>query len=419
MLDWLRKRLGLINRSTGPTYEEVLDSYSNGFSGIGRGRTDRDTAILNPALVRCASLISAVIAKLVTNGSMRVHDADGNIVDTPKSRRILTLFNESLDGIDDSSTTIEDLVVDYCLEGNSLAKLNFNTAGTINSIHRLDAFSAEVVRTSDGNFVYRATTALATGSDEIMETISARNIAHARFPMMQRSSGGGTISRSIRFSAAPITLINKAINIAILEEAGINEFYTRGQRSNLGIGYPEKLSADQQRELRNAYQQIQKTSSPFIVDQGATFTNIKNTASNADSLGLREFQVAEVSRIFGIPGPLLNQNTTSWGQGIAELAKLAWRFGLSQHTERFLAPYNFRLLGTGQRFKVDASDLLRGDVAAMARLLTAVKRSAQQDETMTVEEQRMFLGLPKTPISGVLREAVNDTMEPDAPMEEV
>ena len=233
---------------------------------------------------------------------------------------------------------------------------------------------------------------------------------------MQRSSGGKAASRRSRFAVAPIVLLNRAINIALMEEMAIREFYSSGQRANLGISYPEKISTEQQRELRSAFQSLQKTGAPVIVDSGATFTSIKNNASNPDSIGLREFQVAEVSRIFGIPGPLLNQNLTSWGQGIAELAKLAWRFGLDQHTQRFLAPFSFRLLGVGQRFRVDPSDLLRGDVSAMAQFLNSVKRSAQQDETMTVQEQRLAIGLPQEPIAGELREALietNETMETD------
>ena len=121
--------------------------------------------------------------------------------------------------------------------------------------------------------------------------------------------------------------------------------------------------------------------------------------------------MSEVSRIFGIPGPLLIQNLTSWGQGISQLAKLAWRFSLNQHCDRFLAPFSLRLLDSGQRFKVDASDLLRGDADEMARFLLAVKKDAQRSETMTVEEQRLFLGLPIKPVAGALQDATGNVIE--------
>ena len=321
----------------------------------------------------------------------------------------LELFSHSLDGYFDSITSIEDLVVDYVLDGNALAKINFNNAGGVTSIHRLSTQSAETFPTSSGGYVYRATPALSQKSG-MYETISPKQVAHCRFPLMYRSSEGVSTARQF-FAPSPVRLLHRALQIAIASDKAIRQYFVSGQRSNLGISYPDKISNEQMKDLRAAYTTLQKTGAPFVVDRDARFSNLDNSASNADSLSLREFQVAEVSRIFGIPGPLLNQNLTSWGQGIAELAKLAWRFGLSQHTERFLAPFSFRLLKPGERFKVDPSDLLRGDPEQMARFLMAVKRSAQQDETLTLEEQRVFCGYPTEPISGELREAMGTDID--------
>ena len=397
----------------GDIINSLLDAFSSGDAIIDAGGrvSNRDSALGYPALVRCATLMSSVIAQLVTNGSLRVIDLNGDIVDNQKARRALVLFNTSLDGITDAYTAIEDLVIDYALEGNALAKINFLPSGQVGTIQKLDVISSEINPTSDGNYVYRSTLSLALSKNLIYETIDPRNVAHSRLPIMQRTGGNNFSSRRSIFATSPVRMLNRALSIAIAGDKAIRDYYTRGQRSSLGISYKNKLSNDQMKDIRAAYVALQKTGAPFVVDRAATFTNIENSASDADSLNLREFQVAEVSRIYGIPGPLLNQNLTSWGQGIAQLAKLAWRFGLSQHTDRFLAPFSFRLLDNGQRFKVDASDLLRGDAADMARFLMAVKRDAQRDETMTVEEQRMFLGLPIKPVAGELRDSqMNDTM---------
>lgn len=384
-----------------------------GFADDADGRLSmRNAALGYPALVRCATLLSSVIAQLVTCGSMRVVNSEGAVVNSTNAKQALNLFSHSLDGYFDSLTSVEDLVVDYVLEGNAIAKINTNNRGGATSIVRMSSSSAETFPTSDGGFVYRATPALDAKSGTY-ETISPDYVAHCRLPLMFRHSSGISTSRQL-FAPSPIRLLNRALQIAIASDKAIRQYYKTGQRSNLGIAYPDKISNTQMKDLRAAYTALQNTGAPFVVDRDARFTNLDNTASNADSLNLREFQVAEVSRIFGIPGPLLNQSLTSWGQGIAELAKLAWRFGLCQHTERFLAPFSFRLLRPGERFKVDPSDLLRGDPEQMARFLMAVKRSAQQDETLTLEEQRMFVGYPTEPLSGELREAMGDAMDNNA-----
>ena len=398
----------------------LLDAFASGDAMLdadGRG-SGRDSALGYPALVRCATLLSSVVAQLITNGSMKVIDINGNIVKNQKAQKALMLFHTSLDGDVDAYTSVEDLVIDYALEGNALAKLTFSASGQISVIQKLDVLGAEINPTSNGGYVYRATQSFNPEINAIYETIDPRSIAHARLPILLGSSNANVSSRRSKFASSPVRLLNRALSIAIAGDKAIREYYKSGQRSNLGIAYPDKLSNEQLKDIRSAYVALQKTGAPFVVDRGAAFTNIQNSASNSDSLNLREFQVAEVSRIFGIPGPLLNQNLTSWGQGISELAKLAWRFGLSQHCERFLAPFSFRLLDAGQRFKVDASDLLRGDVADMARFLIAVKKDAQRGETMTVEEQRLFLGLPIKPVEGVLQDATNSAIMEDTNSQE-
>ena len=366
----------------------------------------RNAALGYPALVRCSTLLSSVIGQLVTCGSMKVVNSEGAVVQTPNAMRALTLFSHSLDGYFDSLTSIEDLVTDYVLEGNALAKIVKNNRGGVTSIQRLSVPSAETFPDSSGGYVYRASLAL-TNSTASYETIDPRYVAHCRLPLMFRHSTGATTSRQA-FAPSPVRLLHRALQIAISSDAAVRAYFINGQRANIGISYPDKISAAQLKDLRETYVKLQKTGAPFVVDRDARFTDISGGASNTDSLNLREFQVAEVSRIFGLPGPLLNQNLTSWGQGIAELAKLAWRFGISQHCDRFLAPFNFRLLQPGERFKVDPSDLLRGDPQDMAQFLSAVKRSAQQDETLTVEEQRMFVGYPKEPLYGDLKGALAD-----------
>ena len=413
--DYIKKMFGILPIRQQARADDVYSSLLDALNGSGEflefaddadGRQSmRNAALGYPALVRCATLLSSVIAQLVTNGSMRVVASDGSVVESRNSDKALKLFSHSLDGYFDSYTSIEDLVVDYVLEGNALALINRNMSGGATSIIRMAAPSAETYPTKGGGFVYRATQALnSTGS---FDTIAPENMAHIRLPYLYRTSSGIATSRQF-FAPSPVRLLHRALQIAIASDKAIRQYFISGQRSNLGIAYPEKISTEQMKDLRAAYTSLQRTGAPFVVDRDARFTNLDNSASNADSLSLREFQVSEVSRIFGIPGPLLNQNLTSWGQGIAELAKLAWRFGISQHCERFLAPFNFRLLNPGERFKVDPSDLLRGDPDQMARFLMAVKRSAQQDETLTREEQRLFAGYPIEPLTGSLREALGD-----------
>ena len=129
---------------------------------------------------------------------------------------------------------------------------------------------------------------------------------------------------------------------------------------------------------------------------------IRDVPQDDQAAKLRSFQVEEVSRVFGVPPPLLNVNMTSWGSGIEQLARLFWRFGLRQHVERFLAPFSLRLLPMGVRFEVDPTEMLRGDTKETAELVRVLAGDAQREPLASREEMRRLAGLPRD-VDGKIR----------------
>lgn len=390
------------------TLNSILDSLAgfgdfNVFGDDAQGRINmRNAALQYPALARCVTLLSAVIAQLVTGGTLRVLDSEGKVVNDMQAGRAVDLFSNSLDGVFDSHSTVEDLASDYLLDGNHLSGIDQSSNGRVTAIRRLVAHSAQTTPTTSGGIVYQAHFA-DSGVGEY-EFFAPRNVAHGRWPRLFRSSASAEHARRF-FAMSPVRLLHPALQIAIAGDGFIRDWYREGQRASFGISFKEKLSTAQLNDLRAAYDKIQNSRRPMLVDKGAQFTNLQNAAANKDQAELREFQVAEISRVYGVPGPLVNQNLTSWGQGIEELAKIFWRFGAAQHVNRFMAPFNFRLLQSGHRFSVDPVDLLRGDSTALANLLNAVRADAQRDAVATVEEQRRMVGLPAEPESGELQTA--------------
>lgn len=89
-------------------------------------------------------------------------------------------------------------------------------------------------------------------------------------------------------------------------------------------------------------------------------------ARDAQFLESREFQVAEVARIYGVPPHLLMDldKTSSWGQGIAEQSLGFVRFTLGFWLKRIEERVDMGVLPQGQHFEFDFRGLLRGDTAA-------------------------------------------------------
>ena len=105
----------------------------------------------------------------------------------------------------------------------------------------------------------------------------------------------------------------------------------------------------------------------------------------------------EVARLYGVPAPLVGQAASTWGSGIAELGRFAYRFGLQQHLDRFLAALSQRLLDRGYLFEIDPISIVRADPAALQAFLASALGGPNNPPWMTVPEARRWSGLPREP----------------------
>ena len=367
----------------------------------------RNAALSFPAFFSAITLISSMIAQITTTGSLRIKDRDNKVVKTGRAQAALDLFESTLDGVFPSWNTMEDLAVDYLVDGNGLAHIDRSTRGDLRGLRRLSSWDADTTDTSSGDPVYRARYA-EDPHDARKQLFAARDVIHIKWPRLIRSNVGGRRF----FAPSPVILMRTALEIGLLGDTYIRGWYEDGggaHRSNIGIALRERLTPEQTKQLNDLFAQTTKKRSPLVVGGGASFSNLAQSASSSDQADLRNFQVSEFGRIYRIPGPLLNQDVTQWGSGIEQLAKFFWRFGLRQHTERLLAALSLRTLPSGQRYSIDDTDLLRGDSASISTLLMATG-SPSGGEIATTEERRLWAGLPLEPEYGELKEP-----EPPAP----
>ena len=125
---------------------------------------------------------------------------------------------------------------------------------------------------------------------------------------------------------------------------------------------------------------------------------ISDTPQDREAGNLRVHQAQEVAAAYGVPPPLIGMVVTEWGQGIAELARMFYRFGAKQHAERFLAPFQTRLLRPGDRFPYRSDrSAARQHRTRSASSLMAVQGDAQRTPIATLTELRRIAGLTADP----------------------
>ena len=128
---------------------------------------------------------------------------------------------------------------------------------------------------------------------------------------------------------------------------------------------------------------------------GATITALNPRPQSAETGALRTTQFEEVAKIYGIPPPLLGMQVSTWGSGMAELGKFAWRFALRHHTDRFLAGFERALLPVGMMFYTDTTDLTRGDSAVEGPFVASALGGPNNPGYISREEARHRTGFPR------------------------
>ena len=372
------------------------DSWPLDFYQTGLGFSiNRDVAVSYATLNRCVTLVSGGVAQLIAGGHLCVVDANGRRRESRRANRIVELLSTSPDGgLTPSHSFIEDAVADYCLDGNTLIVPGVSSDGLITRLRRMSAWDADITYTNDGMAVYRMVPA---DGPVRTEYAAARDVIHVRWPRLLRHGGSRTAARG-GFALAPVVALRPALDIGLQGDRYIREWFRQGSRSRLHVDFPvpegaRELVPEHRIQLRDWVREYTRTREP-LVTFGAKSSKIEDAPQDEEAKELREFQVQEVAKVFGVPAPLLGVDITDWGSGIEQLAKLFYRFGLRQHLDRFLAPFQTRLLRPGDRFWVDTTDLLRGDAEAIQKMVMALQGDAQRPPVATREELRGIAGLP-------------------------
>ena len=212
----------------------------------------------------------------------------------------------------------------------------------------------------------------------------------------RRSSktGGGEDA----FALAPVVAMRTALDIGLQGDRLIGQYFRRGATSKLHVNFETQEAQapplpEEREDLIRTVEEGVRGRRPLITFD-AKSSYLSDSPQDRNAAELREFQVLEIARAYGIPPPVIGSMTTEWGQGIAELARYWWKFGLQDHLARYLWPFSLRMLPRGMRFRGNPVALLRGDAEAISKLLMATQGDAQRPAVLTWAERRDVAGFP-------------------------
>ena len=382
------------------TWSQILDQASGrGYLYTGQKLIiSRDVALTYSCMARCANLISAVCAQLITGGHLRVVD---HMRKRQSSRRIdkalETLAYSPDGGVTASRTFFEDCYMDYCFDGNAIVVPGRASDGTLMGFRRMAVWDGEISYTREGRPVYRVSP---VDGNFRTETIAGRDLIHTRWPRMQGPEYSKRTSRQ-GFAVPPVTALTPALGIGIRGDTYVLEWFKTGSKSKTHFNIrleagEDPMTPEEQKKLTDWVLSQARTGNP-VITQAMESSRIDDTPQDRNAGDLREQQILEIARFFGVPAPLIGVQMTAWGKGIEDLAKLFVRYCVTHHLDRFLAPMALRLLPRGMIFMADMTDLIRGDAEAISKLLTVGMGGPNSPRIYTFEEARHIAGQTADP----------------------
>jgi HK97 family phage portal protein len=169
-------------------------------------------------------------------------------------------------------------------------------------------------------------------------------------------------------------MAREAVGLGLAMERFGAKFFANDTKSGGFIQYPGRLGPQAQQNLQESLDEQGGLSNAHrvkVLEEGAKFVQTTIPPEDAQFLGSREFQIAEIARIYNVPLWMIqsHEKTTSWGSGIEQMGLGFVRYTLQPWLVRWEQEANRKLFTRQEReagyfVKFNVSALERGDTSA-------------------------------------------------------
>jgi HK97 family phage portal protein len=203
---------------------------------------------------------------------------------------------------------------------------------------------------------------------------------------------------------SPVSVARQAVGLGLAAERFGAKFFANDAKSGGFLMHPGKLGDKATGNVAESFQKQGGADNAFkvkVLEEGMKFISTTIPPDDAQFLATREFQVAEIARIFRVPLVLLQsmEKSTSWGSGIEQMmigfvvwTIQPWLVRWEQEINRKLLTEAERAAGYFVKFNLNA--LLRGDMKARAAFYKELYliRAMNPNEVRALEDLNPYEG---------------------------
>jgi len=271
----------------------MLGDYGASLAGIGVSEAG---SLRNMAVFACVGIISQSLASVPLilyerNGRLRTR-----AVDHPLYRVLHDQGNSEMYAFEVRETRLAHAL----LWGNAYAEIEYDANMQVAGLWPLAPDRVGIERDkSTGGLVY--TYLMDNGKGYVLP---GWRVQHLRYMII----GGVT-------GISPIRQAMNAIGLAQATEEFGSNYFRNGSRPSIILKHPAKLSKEAYERLRTSFaekwQGLNNAHRINILEEGITPETIGIPPEEAQFLATREFQVAEIARLYRVPLDMLADNATT------------------------------------------------------------------------------------------------------------
>lgn len=362
-------------------------SWADLVEGIGKlsAPTER-TALQVSAIYASVNLIAGAISALPVN----IYRVD---IDTGERDRIHKddlhwVFNEQMTPRWTAASGWEFLCQSLLLHGDAFAVIERRGSVPV-GLTPVHPQRVTVVPLEDGSRLIYAIEPELKGERKVYDQDDILHVPGFGFDGMR---GLSPLRHALRMTGA---------SAIAMQEFSAN-FFANSARPDYALGTDAKLDQKQIDDLRGEiekkHQGTANAHRPMLLHGGLKILPITMPMKDMELVAMRQFQIEEIARIYGVPPFMIghNEKTTSWGSGVEAMAIGFVRFTLRQHLNKFENEINRKLFRTSARAaEFDTTELERADMKSLFESLRSAVGRAGEPRIMTQNEARQVLRLKR------------------------
>lgn len=343
-----------------------------------------DTAMNAPAVWACVRLISGAIAGLPVHAFRDVSGQRNEIALPEWFRRPIPL-NPNIT----RAVHIQQVVTSLLLEGNAFIYV-LPSVGSPSGLRVLDP-STVTIKTDGDSVTYDV-----RGADRALTPNEIVHIPYQSFPGRARGLN-------------PIDAARQTIGLTLAAEQYGAAYFGNGLSLSVGIEYPAGVEPSPEelervkKDLKKQHVGARKSHGVGALTGGGKFVDLAKTNRDSQLLELREYQIEDVGRMYGVPPHMIG----SQKPGAVAYASVEQRnidfvtHGLQPVIEKLEDGYERILRGQRTFFKFNVDGLLRGDAKSRweAYGIALDKKVMKREEVRAKEDMPNIgdLGFLETP----------------------